>query len=126
MKLPVDELRDDILELNLSWVLPDNIVCSNLSASQMNNTDNTIVFITEAGNQPTVWANNQIVRWQNSLEVQIFWGVNTTVNIQSAEIDLMQQLIDKGWLIEQSGSHTIDPDTQQITKTFYVTNNQPI
>jgi hypothetical protein len=126
MKLPVDELRDDILALNLQWVAPDNVVCSNLSSEQMNDVDNTIVFITEASNQPTVWANNQIVRWQNSLEVQIFWGVNTTVNIQTTEIELMQQLIDKGWLIEQSGSHTIDPDTQQITKTFYVVNNKAI
>jgi hypothetical protein len=126
MKLPVDELRDDILSLNLTWVKPDNVVCSNLSSEQMNDTDNTIIFITEAGNQPTVWANNQIVRWQVSLEVQIFWAVDTEINIQSAEIDLMKQLIEKGWLIEQSGSHTVDPDTQQTTKTVYVTNNKTI
>lgn len=126
MKLPVDELRDDILALNLPWVIPDNIVCSNLSSQQMNDIDNTIVFITEAGNQPAIYANNQIVRWQNSLEVQIFWGVNTDVNIQSAEVELMKQLLEKGWLIQQSGSHTTDPDTQQITKTIYVTQNQAI
>lgn len=126
MKLPVDELRDNILELNLQWVAPDNVVCSNLSLEQMNDTNNTIVFITEASNQPANWANAKIGRWQITLEIQIFWSINAEVNIQSAEIDLMKQLIEKGWLIEQSGSHTIDPDTQQTTKTFYVTQNQPI
>lgn len=126
MKLPVDELRDDILALNLSWLAPDNIVCSNLSLEQMNDVDNTIIFITEASNQPINWANAKIGRWQITLEVQIFWAINTEVNIQEAEIELMQKLIDKGWLIEQSGSHTIDPDTQQVTKTFYVIQNQAI
>lgn len=126
MKLPVDQLRDDILALNLPWITPDNIVCSNLSLDQMNDTDNTIIFITEASNQPASWANAKIGRWQITLEVQIFWSINADVNIQLAEVDLMKQLLEKGWLIQQSGSHTTDPDTQQITKTFYVTQNQQI
>lgn len=125
--MPVDLLAQNIISLNLRWINPANVICTNMNDDQKNDVDDTILFLTEATNQPVSHSNDQIKRWQIAIELQIFWGSDPDVdNIQIAEIELMKRLVDQGWLVEQSSPHTTDPDTQQITKTIYFIRNEEI
>lgn len=125
--MPVDMLAQNIISLNLPWIEPANVICTNMTADQKNDVDNTILFLTEATNQPANYSNDTIKRWQLVVELQIFWGLDPDVdNIQIAEIELMRKIIDQGWLVEQSSPHTTDPDTGQITKTIYFIRNEEI
>lgn len=125
--MPVDLLAIDIKSLHLSWINQDNIICTNMTEGEKNDVKNTILFLTEAANQPANHANDNFKRWQIVVELQIFWAINPDVeNIQIAEIELMQKLLDKGWLIQQSAPHTTDPDTTQVTKTIYLIRNEEI
>lgn len=125
--MPVDMLAQNIISLNLPWIEPANVICTNMTADQKNDVDNTILFLTEATNQPANYSNDTIKRWQLVVELQIFWGLDPDVdNIQIAEIELMKKIINQGWLVEQSSPHTTDPDTKQITKTIYFIRNEEI
>lgn len=125
--MPVDMLAQNIISLKLQWINPANVICTNMNDDQKNDVDDTILFLTEAINQPVAHSNDQIKRWQIAIELQIFWGSNPDVdNIQIAEIELMKKLINQGWLVEQSSPHTTDPDTKQITKTIYFIRNEEI
>ena len=120
-------LAQNIISLKLQWINPANVICTNMNDDQKNDVDDTILFLTEAINQPVAHSNDQIKRWQIAIELQIFWGSNPDVdNIQIAEIELMKKLINQGWLVEQSSPHTTDPDTKQITKTIYFIRNEEI
>ena len=120
-------LAQNIISLKLQWINPANVICTNMDDDQKNDVDDTILFLTEAINQPVAHSNDQIKRWQIAIELQIFWGSNPDVdNIQIAEIELMKKLINQGWLVEQSSPHTTDPDTKQITKTIYFIRNEEI
>ena len=125
--MPVDMLAKIIISLNLPWIEPANVICTNMTADQKNDVDNTILFLTEVTNQPANYSNDTIKRWQLVIELQIFWGSDPDVdNIQIAEIELMRKIIDQGWLVQQSSPHTTDPDTGQITKTIYLIRNEEI
>lgn len=125
--MPVDLLAQNIISLNLPWIDPANVICTNMTIDQKNDVDNTILFLTEVTNQPTSYSNDTFKRWQLVVELQIFWGSDPEVNnIQIAEIELMKKIINQGWLVEQSSPHTTDPDTKQITKTIYFIRNEEI
>ncbi|WP_436409883.1 DUF806 family protein [Lactiplantibacillus plantarum] len=47
-------------------------------------------------------------------------------NPLEAEIALMKSFKQAGWLIVSSQHHTTDPDTNQVTKTIYITKNEMI
>lgn len=125
--MPVDELAESIRKLQLYWINPENIICSNLTDGQKNDVDDTILFLSEVTNQPADHANDIFKRWQLVVELQIFWAVEPKVeSIQVAEIELMKKLTKLGWIVQQSSPHTTDPDTYQVTKTIYLTKSEEI
>lgn len=125
--MPVDELAEHIKKLQLNWINPENIICTNMTDGQKNDVNDTILFLSEVTNQPTNHANDIFKRWQLIVELQIFWAIDPNVeSIQVAEIELMQKLTKLGWIVQQSSPHTTDPDTYQVTKTIYLTRNEEI
>ena len=62
------------------------------------------------------------------VELQIFYKVDLAddFNPLEAEIALMKSFKEAGWLIVSSQHHSIDPGTNQVTKTIYVTKNEMI
>lgn len=125
--MPVDELAKNIKKLQLNWINPENIICTNMTEGQKNDVDDTILFLSEITNQPTNHANDIFKRWQLVVELQIFWAIDPNIeSIQLAEIELMQKLTKLGWIVQQSSPHTTDPDTYQVIKTIYLTRNEEI
>ncbi|MCT6888767.1 MAG: DUF806 family protein [Lactobacillus sp.] len=125
--MPVDELAADIKTLQLNWVQPQNIICTNMTDGAKNDVNNTILFLSEVTNQPANHANDFFKGWLIVVELQVFWAIDPNVeSIQISEIDLMKNLIDLGWLVQSSSPHVTDPDTGQVTKTIYFTKKEEI
>ena len=121
IELPTIELLDDLKGMHLDWVADENIVVNNMTDSQQKDTQHTIIQITETDDQGFTYGNNQIKGLTAEVEMQIFWQLSPTVNILLSEIELQKQLIALGWKIASSTGHVVDPVTQQLTKTIYLT-----
>jgi hypothetical protein len=86
------------------------------------------MLLQETDSSPAYLANSTFKGLAMGVEIQIFYKVDLAndFNPLEAEIALMKSLKEAGWLIVSSQHHTTDPDTNQVTKTIYVTKNEMI
>lgn len=126
MLLPVSQVASLVDSLNLTWV--DNVYLNSISKEDLDNTTSTVMLLQETDSSPAYLANSTFKGLAMGVEIQIFYKVKLAddFNPLEAEIALMKSLKEAGWLIVSSQHHTTDPDTDQVTKTIYVTKNEMI
>ncbi|AHA05111.1 DUF806 family protein [Pediococcus pentosaceus] len=126
MLLPVSQVASLVNTLKLTWV--DKVYLNEIPNEGLDNTDITVMLLQETDSSPAYHANSTFKGLAMGVEIQIFYKVNLAddFNPIEAEIALMKTLKDAGWLIVSSQHHTTDPDTNQLTKTIYVTKNEMI
>ncbi|MCG0783209.1 DUF806 family protein [Lactiplantibacillus plantarum] len=126
MLLPVSQVAHLVNTLKLTWL--DKVYLNEIPNEDLDNTDLTVMLLQETDSSPAYLANNTFKGLAMGVEIQIFYKVNLAddFNPLEAEIALMKSLKDSGWLIVSSQHHTTDPDTDQVTKTIYVTKNEMI
>ncbi|ATI70874.1 hypothetical protein AMBR_LLDLPDMO_01110 [Lactiplantibacillus plantarum] len=126
MLLPVSQVASLVDSLNLTWL--DKVYLNSIPKEDLDNTDITVMLLQETDSSPAYLANNTFKGLAMGVEIQIFYKVNLAddFNPLEAEIALMKSLKEAGWLIVSSQHHTTDPDTNQVTKTIYVTKNEMI
>ncbi|MGY5245387.1 DUF806 family protein [Lactiplantibacillus plantarum] len=126
MLLPVSQVAGLVNALNLTWL--DKVYLNSIPKEDLDNTDITVMLLQETDSSPAYLANNTFKGLAMGVEIQIFYKVNLAkdFNPLEAEIALMKSLKEAGWLIVSSQHHTTDPDTDQVTKTIYVTKNEMI
>ncbi|MCT3236414.1 DUF806 family protein [Lactiplantibacillus plantarum] len=126
MLLPVSQVSSLVDSLNLTWV--DKVYLNAIPNEDLDNTDSTVMLLQETDSSPAYLANSTFKGLAMGVEIQIFYKVDLAddFNPLEAEIALMKSLKEAGWLIVSSQHHTTDPDTDQITKTIYVTKNEMI
>jgi hypothetical protein len=126
MLLPVSQVASLVDGLNLTWL--DKVYLNEIPNEDLDNTDTTVMLLQETDSSPAYHANSTFKGLAMGVEVQIFYKVDLAddFNPIEAEIALLKALKDAGWLIVSSQHHTTDPDTEQITKTIYVTKNEMI
>ncbi|WP_370561546.1 DUF806 family protein [Lactiplantibacillus plantarum] len=126
MLLPVSQLASLVNALNLTWV--DKVYLNAIPKEERNNTTSTVMLLQETDSSPAYLANSTFKGLAMGVEIQIFYKVDLAddFNPLEAEIALMKGLKEAGWLIVSSQHHTTDPDTNQVTKTIYVTKNEMI
>ncbi|GJI54462.1 DUF806 family protein [Lactiplantibacillus plantarum] len=126
MLLPVSQVSSLVDSLNLTWV--DKVYLNTIPNEDLDNTDSTVMLLQETDSSPAYLANSTFKGLAMGVEIQIFYKVDLAddFNPLEAEIALMKSLKEAGWLIVSSQHHTTDPDTDQITKTIYVTKNEMI
>lgn len=126
MLLPVSQVASLVNALNFTWL--DKIYLNEIPKEDLDNTDTTVMLLQETDSSPAYHANSTFKGLAMGVEIQIFYKVNLAddFNPIEAEIALMKTLKDAGWLIVSSQHHTTDPDTNQLTKTIYVTKNEMI
>lgn len=117
MPLPVNLAYELLNEAGFAEI--DEVYTTNLPPEVVDSTDKTIVLITEVFSSPTDYGNDQFHSLENSVEVQLFYKLNIDFDIAMFEIKLMRWFEQHHWQIEQSKPHTLDPDTNQVTKVFY-------
>lgn len=126
MLLPVSQVASLVSTLNLTWI--NKVYLNEIPNEDLDNTTNTVMLLQETDSSPAYHANSTFKGLAMGVEVQIFYKVDLEddFNPLEAEIALMKTLKDSGWLIVSSQHHTTDPDTNQLTKTIYVTKNEMI
>lgn len=126
MLLPVSQVASLVNALKLTWL--DKVYLNEIPNEDLDNTDTTVMLLQETDSSPAYHANSTFKGLAMGVEIQIFYKVNLAddFNPLEAEIALMKSLKASGWLIVSSQHHTTDPDTNQVTKTIYVTKNEMI
>lgn len=126
MLLPVSQVAILVNALNLTWI--DKVHLNAIPKEDLDNTTSTIMLLQETDSSPAYLANSTFKGLAMGVEIQIFYKIDLAddFNPLEAEIDLMKSLKEAGWLIVSSQHHTTDPDTNQVTKTIYVTKNEMI
>ncbi|WP_347920899.1 DUF806 family protein [Pediococcus acidilactici] len=126
MLLPVSQVASLVNTLNFTWL--DKVYLNEIPKEDLDNTDTTVMLLQETDSSPAYHANNTFKGLAMGVEIQIFYKVNLAddFNPIEAEVALMKTLKAAGWLIVSNQHHTTDPDTNQVTKTIYVTKNEMI
>lgn len=126
MLLPVSQVASLVDSLNLTWV--DKVYLNAIPKEDLDNTDSTVMLLQETDSSPAYLANSTFKGLSMGVEIQIFYKVDLAddFNPLEAEIALMKSLKAAGWLIVSSQHRTTDPDTNQVTKTIYVTKKEMI
>ena len=126
MLLPVSQVFNLVDGLNLTWL--DKVYLNEIPNEDLDNTTSTVMLLQETDSSPAYHANSTFKGLSMGVEIQIFYKIDLAddFNPLEAEIALMKSLKAAGWLIVSSQHHTTDPDTNQVTKTIYVTKNEMI
>lgn len=118
--LAVLEAQNMINSANIAGI--DNVYTFNIPAEMVENVDKTIVLITDANTNPAVYGNNDFNALSRTIEIQVFYKKDLDVDPEQVEVQLYKVFTNDYWNVGENRGHTIDPDTQQITTTFYVNN----
>lgn len=117
MKLPVIQARDLVASAGFKWI--DHLSTMNIEPEFVDDATKTVVLITELDNEPDYFANATFKGINAGVEVQIFYKNKVDFPIQDAEIDIQRLFVSDKWQVSISREHVYDPDTGQLTKTFY-------
>lgn len=96
------------------------VYANNLPKELEENTDKTIVLLTESNPSLDLSGNNTFFRKIDRVEVQIFYKLDIDFDIEAFEIELLKFLTSEHYSITDIREHSIDPDTLQLTAVFYV------
>jgi hypothetical protein len=124
--LPVSQVSSLVNALKFTWL--DKVYLNEIPNEDLDNSDTTVMLLQETDSSPAYHANSTFKGLAMGVEIQIFYKIDLAddFNPIEAEIALMKTLKDAGWLIVSSQHHTTDPNTNQLTKTIYVTKNEMI
>ncbi|AZF90857.1 tail assembly protein [Streptococcus phage CHPC927] len=96
------------------------VYANNLPKELEDNTDKTIVLLTESNPSLDLSGNNTFFKKIDRVEVQIFYKLNIDFDIEAFEMELIKFLKSEHYSITDIREHSIDPDTLQLTAVFFV------
>lgn len=96
------------------------VFANNLPKELEENTDKTIVLLTESNSSLDLSGNNTFFSKTDRVEVQIFYKVDIDFDIEAFEMELLKFLKSEHYSITDMREHSVDPDTLQITVVFFV------
>ncbi len=119
MKRPVEIVQDIIAASGFPY---NEIFLDSIPSEKLDSSNETQVLLTESDNGPSDYGNSEFVSLLYGVYIQIFYSnaEDLDINVVQSEINLMKSFINNDWLIAQSKSHYIDPDTGQIIKNLTV------
>ena len=89
-----------------------------IPSNEDDNADKTICLITDVRTDPALPGNEDFHAFDKEVEVQVFYGLNAP-DPDEFESQLQHLFIKNGWVELDNRGHTLDPDTNQLTATFY-------
>ena len=97
------------------------VYANNLPKELEDNTDKTIVLLTESNPSLGLSGNDTFFSKTDRVEVQIFYKLDIDFDIEAFEMELIKFLKSEHYSITDIREHSIDPDTLQLTAVFFVT-----
>lgn len=113
----VDDAVSILSQANISGI--DAIEGNNLPQELVDSTDKTVVLITDAANDPTAYGDNDFWALNQEVEVQIWYSQLLDSDPEAIEIAMMKVFVHQNWQVAAVRQRTLDPDTQQLSNTFY-------
>lgn len=99
----------------------DDVFTINLPQEMVENTDKTLVLITDANTNVDLSGSNHFHGLRRMVEVQVFFSENPTDDPENITVNLYRAFESNGWEIGENHGYTKDVDTDQLTTVFYVT-----
>ncbi|USS86493.1 DUF806 family protein [Fructilactobacillus cliffordii] len=115
--MPVVAAKRLLKSANFEWI--DKIVQTTAGLDNDDAKNQTTAVISEVESEPYEDADNTFKNWTSVVEVQLFYAQNADFNLMRAEVDLARLFNNNDWQVARSEGHDVDPDTNQVMKTFY-------
>lgn len=96
----------------------DAVYTSNLPAEETDDTSRTVALITDVRSDLALPGNEDFHAQDKQVEVQIYYKLDGD-DPDEFETKLKHLFIQNGWVMIDNRGHTVDPNTQQLTATFY-------
>lgn len=113
----VDDAVSILNQANISGI--DAIEDNNLPQELVDSKDKTVVLITDAANDPTSFGNDDFWALNQEIELQIWYSQEFETDPEIIEISMMKAFTHQYWQVAAVRQRTLDPDTQQLSNTFY-------
>lgn len=122
MEKATDEAQSLIESLDLIGI--DGIYTTNLPEELIEETGKTVIFIQNVNINLDDEGNNVFHTLKRQVEVQIFYKIDLDVEPSDIQLALLNAFVKANWLVPQPITESMDPDTKQLTQTFYFTQNK--
>lgn len=96
----------------------DAVYTSNLPAEEVDDTSRSVALITDVRSDLALPGNEDFHAQDKQVEVQIYYKLDGD-DPDEFETKLKHLFIQNGWVMIDNRGHTVDPNTQQLTATFY-------
>jgi hypothetical protein len=96
----------------------DAVYTSNLPAEEVDDTSRSVALITDVRSDLALPGNEDFHAQDKQVEVQIYYKLDGD-DPDEFETKLKHLFIQNGWVMTDNRGHTVDPNTQQLTATFY-------
>lgn len=101
-----------------SFSILNQVFTNNIPASGDDDSLETVCLITDVSTDPALAGNEDFHGLYQTVEVQVFYSLDAP-DPAEFEGQLMHLFIRNGWSMIDSSAHTYDPDTEQLTMTWY-------
>lgn len=96
------------------------VFTSNIDENLVDSTDRTDLLVTDVANSPDTEGNDDFYSLNQVIEVQVFYSVDFEEDFDDFEVKLLKLFKRNNWNFYNTNNARItDPDTFQITATFY-------
>ncbi|WP_203628322.1 DUF806 family protein [Lacticaseibacillus mingshuiensis] len=119
-------VEDAVAIVSSAGLAIDKIYGNNLPQEVADSLYKTVVLVTDAGNSPDGYSNNDFWRLAQEVEVQIWYSQQFNSDPETLEVTLMKLFVHAGWQVAAVRQRTLDPDTQQLMNTFYFSREKNI
>lgn len=96
----------------------DAVYTSNLPVEEVDDSSRTVALITDVRSDLALPGNSDFHAQDKQVEVQIYYKLDGD-DPDEFETKLKHLFIQNGWVMLDDRGHTVDPNTQQLTATFY-------
>ncbi|OYS70343.1 DUF806 family protein [Limosilactobacillus reuteri] len=113
-------LRAQQLMQNMKDSLLDEVYTNNLPIEEVDDTTRSVALITDVRSDLALPGNDDFHAQNKEIEVQIYYKLDGD-DPDRFETRLKHLFINNGWVMTDNRGHTVDPETRQLTVTFYFT-----
>ena len=113
-------LRAQQLMQSMEDSILDEVYTSNLPEEEVDDTSRSIALITDVRSDLELPGNDDFHAQNKEVEVQIYYKLDGD-DPDNFETKLKHLFIQNGWVMTDNRGYTVDPNTQQLTVTFYFT-----
>ncbi|MFT8861267.1 DUF806 family protein [Schleiferilactobacillus harbinensis] len=113
----VDDATLLLNQANISGI--DDVFANNLPQEAVDNVNSTIVLVTDAADDPSDFGNDDFWSLNQEVEIQIWYSQQLETDPEIIELAMMKLFVHNNWQVAAVRQRTLDPDTQQLSNTFY-------